>query len=40
MSTNVASVISPLLGNYIYIGGGTLTVVILILLALYLTRRI
>ena len=39
MSTTLANIISPLLGNYVYIGGGTLTLVIVILLVLFFLRR-
>ena len=39
MSTTLANIISPLLGNYVYIGGGTLTLVIVVLLVLFFLRR-
>lgn len=39
MSTTLASIVTPLLGDYVYVGGGVLTLVIVILVVLFLLRR-
>ena len=40
MFTTFASIITPILGAYIYIGGGVLTLVIIVLVVLFLVRRV
>ena len=39
MSTTFASVFTPLLGDYVYVGGGVVTLVLVILVVLFLLRR-
>ena len=40
MSTTLANIITPLLGDYVYIGGGVLTLVLVVLVVLFLLRRV
>ena len=44
MKTNIAQYfatsISPLLSDYVYIGGGVLTLIIIVLIILFLVRRV
>jgi hypothetical protein len=39
MSTTLATMIAPLLAEYIYIGGGLLTAIIIIIIVVVLVRR-
>ena len=39
MFTTFASIITPILGAYIYIGGGVLTLVLIILVVVFVARR-
>ena len=39
MFTTFANTLSPVFGSYIYIGGGFLTLVIIVLVVLFLVRR-
>jgi hypothetical protein len=39
MLTTFANSIAPIFANYVYIGGGTLTLVVIILVVLLLVRR-
>lgn len=39
MLTTFAQTLNPVFGYYIYIGGGVLTLVVIILLVLFLFRR-
>jgi hypothetical protein len=38
--TNVANAIAPILADYVYIGGGVLTLIIIVLIVLFLVRRV
>lgn len=40
IATTFANSISPLLGDYLYIGGGVLTLIIIVLIILFLVRRV
>lgn len=40
MLTTLAKAFTPVLGSYIYVGGGLLTLVVVVLLVLFLARRI
>lgn len=40
MSTTLANFFTPLLGNYVYVGAGTLTLVIVVLVVLFFLRRV
>jgi len=40
MFTTLASIITPILGDYIYVGGGVVTLVIIVLVVLFLVRRV
>ena len=40
MFTTHASIITPILGDYIYVGGGVVTLVIIVLVVLFLVRRV
>lgn len=40
MLMNLENIIAPVFGDYIYIGGGFLTLVIVVLVVLYLFRRV
>ena len=37
--TTIATTITPLLGEYIYVGGGLLTLVIIVLVVMFVLRR-
>ena len=39
MLTNFAQTMTPIFGSYVYIGGGVLTLVLIILVVLFLVRR-
>ena len=39
MFTTFANTLTPVFGDYIYIGGGVLTLVIIVLVVLFLVRR-
>jgi hypothetical protein len=39
MFTTFANAIAPIFGDYVYIGGGFLTLVIIVLVVLFLVRR-
>lgn len=39
MLTNFVQSVTPVFGNYIYIGGGFFTLVLIILIVLFLVRR-
>ncbi|MHB1035250.1 MAG: hypothetical protein ACYC35_19355 [Pirellulales bacterium] len=39
MVTTLANTLSPVLGDYIYIGGGLVTLVVIVLVVLFLVRR-
>jgi hypothetical protein len=38
--TNIANSIIPVLADYVYIGGGILTLIIIVLIVLFLVRRV
>jgi hypothetical protein len=40
MFTTFANTIAPVFGDYIYVGGGLLTLVVIVLLVLYVARRV
>ena len=40
MFTSFANSLSPIFGDYIYVGGGLLTLVIVVVLVLFLVRRV
>ena len=40
MFTTFANSLSPIFGDYIYVGGGLLTLVIVVLVVLFVARRI
>jgi hypothetical protein len=40
MSTTFSDAVTPVFGSYIYVGGGLLTLVVVVLLVLFLARRI
>ena len=40
MLTNFLQTLTPIFGYYIYIGGGLLTLVIIVLVVLFLLRRV
>ena len=39
MFTTFANTLTPLFGNYIYVGGGLLTLVVIILVVVFVARR-
>ena len=39
MLTNFVQTLTPIFGDYIYIGGGVLTLVLIILVVLFVLRR-
>lgn len=39
MLTTFANILTPIFGDYIYVGGGVVTLVIIILVVLFLVRR-
>ena len=39
MATTLANTLSPVLGDYLYIGGGLVTLVVIVLVVLFLVRR-
>ncbi|MHB1038264.1 MAG: hypothetical protein ACYC0Y_26880 [Pirellulales bacterium] len=39
MATTFANTLTPVLGDYIYIGGGLVTLVVIVLVVLFLVRR-
>jgi hypothetical protein len=40
MFTSFVNTFSPIFGDYVYIGGGLLTLIVVILLVLFLARRV
>jgi hypothetical protein len=40
MFTNPANTIAPIFGDYIYVGGGLLTLVVVVLVVVFVARRI
>lgn len=40
MFTTFANTFTPILGDYVYIGGGFLTLVVVVLVVLFLVRRL
>ena len=40
MSTTLANTLTPVLADYVYVGGGLLTLVIVVLVIVFLARRI
>ena len=40
MFTHFANTLTPIFGEYIYVGGGLLTLVIIVLLVVFLVRRV
>jgi hypothetical protein len=40
MFTTLAHTLTPIFSDYIYVGGGLLTLVVVVLLVLFLARRI
>ena len=40
MFTSFANTLSPIFGDYIYVGGGLLTLIVVILLVLFVARRV
>ncbi len=39
MLTTFATIFMPMLGDYIYIGGGAVTLIVIILVVLFVVRR-
>jgi hypothetical protein len=39
MSTTFADAVTPVFGSYIYVGGGLLTLVVVVLVIVFLARR-
>ena len=40
MFATFANTLAPVLGDYIYVGGGLLTLVVIVLLILFVARRV
>jgi hypothetical protein len=40
MFTTFANTLTPIFGDYIYVGGGLLTLIVIILLVLFVARRV
>jgi hypothetical protein len=40
MFTNFANALTPIFGDYIYVGGGLLTLILVVLVILFLVRRL
>jgi|WetSurMetagenome_2_1015567.scaffolds.fasta_scaffold2569414_1 hypothetical protein len=40
MFTTFANAIAPIFGDYIYVGGGLLTLVVIVLVVLFVLRRV
>ena len=40
MFTTFANALTPVFGDYIYVGGGLLTLVVVVLVVLFLVRRV
>ena len=40
MFTSFANTIAPIFGDYVYVGGGLLTLVVVILVVLFVARRV
>ena len=40
MFTTFANTIAPIFGDYVYVGGGLLTLVVIVLLVLFVARRV
>ena len=40
MFTSFANTLTPIFGDYIYVGGGLLTLIVIVLLVLFVARRI
>jgi len=40
MRTTIMNAIAPVMADYVYIGGGVLTLIIIVLIVLFLVRRV